>query len=50
MKFEEYGIELSREHAVQLLPLVRTKPCRSTRPLLIRTRRTLHAMRAGEIA
>ncbi len=33
MKFEEYGIELPREDAVALLPLVRTKAIQIKRPL-----------------
>jgi homocitrate synthase NifV len=33
MKFEEYGIPLSREHAVALLPHVRTKAIELKRPL-----------------
>ncbi|PKQ29017.1 MAG: homocitrate synthase [Actinobacteria bacterium HGW-Actinobacteria-10] len=33
MKFEEYGIPLTREHAVELLPHVRTKAIELKRPL-----------------
>ncbi len=33
MKFSEYGIPLSREHATALLPLVRTKAIQVKRPL-----------------
>lgn len=50
MKFEEYGLELSRDEAVALLPLVRTKAVQIKRPLFDKELVELYnAMRAGEL-
>lgn len=51
MKFDEYGIELSREDAVALLPLVRSKAVELKRPLFDKELVELHqVMKASERA